>query len=182
MIERKSRASTWTESPHHGKRGANGRRLCLECGKELSEKRKRFTFCSDECRRHREVKCHPARARAYVKARDHGICARCGLDCEALDDAVKDFGLSYGANWWRPNGLSQTELAIRWLVDQGFVQSRIAYSGWMSTWQAHHKTAVVEGGGQCDLDGYETLCWRCHAEETKELAARMVAAEGGGRP
>ena len=93
------RGATWNDSPHYGKRGPNGRRLCLECGEELSEKRKRFTFCGDECRNRHEIKCHPTAARWHVKARDHGICARCGLDCAALALIALAL-LGYALIWW----------------------------------------------------------------------------------
>jgi hypothetical protein len=43
-------------------------------------------------------------------------------------------------------------------------------------WEAHHKVAVADGGGLCGLDGYETLCVRCHGKESghqrKERRAR----------
>lgn len=45
-----------------------------------------------------------------------------------------------------------------------------------SGWEAHHKVAVVEGGGECGLDGYETLCFECHDAETAALAARRAEA------
>lgn len=36
-----------------------------------------------------------------------------------------------------------------------------------SQWQAHHHVVSVrEGGGQCGLEGYITLCLKCHAVET----------------
>ena len=43
-------------------------------------------------------------------------------------------------------------------------------------WQADHIVAVVEGGGECGLDGYRTLCTVCHRRETAALAARRAAA------
>ena len=35
-------------------------------------------------------------------------------------------------------------------------------------WQADHIVAVVNGGGCCDLDGYQTLCLECHKKKTIE--------------
>lgn len=37
-------------------------------------------------------------------------------------------------------------------------------------WQADHINPVCEGGGECDLDNYRTLCTICHEKETKKLA------------
>src|SRR5271157_4037114 len=41
-------------------------------------------------------------------------------------------------------------------------------------WQADHIVPVVEGGGECGLDGYRTLCIACHKKETAALAARRA--------
>lgn len=44
-------------------------------------------------------------------------------------------------------------------------------------WQADHIVPVVEGGGECGLDGYRTLCTTpCHKEETAALASRLAKA------
>jgi len=176
------RAATWLDSPHYGQRGPHNRRLCLECGEELSETRKRFTFCGDACRAAREVKCHPGSARWQVFARDHGICARCGFDCAALDEALKEFGFTYphyDDGWMKERGY-QSELAKEWLREQGFRES--FWGKWKSTWETHHRTAVVEGGGGCELDGLETLCYRCHRAETADLARRRADARRGRVP
>ncbi len=39
-------------------------------------------------------------------------------------------------------------------------------------WEAHHIIAVSEGGGECGLENYETLCVLCHKAETAGLRAR----------
>jgi hypothetical protein len=33
--------------------------------------------------------------------------------------------------------------------------------------------AVAEGGGECGLDGYETICRECHRQETAALIRRL---------
>jgi len=43
-------------------------------------------------------------------------------------------------------------------------------------WQADHIVPVIEGGGECGLDNYRTLCTACHKEETAALAGRRAAA------
>jgi 5-methylcytosine-specific restriction endonuclease McrA len=42
------------------------------------------------------------------------------------------------------------------------------------SWDADHTLPVVEGGGECGLDGYRTLCRPCHKSETAKLAARRA--------
>ena len=44
---------------------------------------------------------------------------------------------------------------------------------WRTFWEAHHKHAVSEGGGECGLENYETLCLWCHKRETKALHGRL---------
>jgi 5-methylcytosine-specific restriction endonuclease McrA len=41
-------------------------------------------------------------------------------------------------------------------------------------WEADHVQAVVEGGGLVGLEGFQTLCLRCHRAKTAELAARRA--------
>ncbi len=43
----------------------------------------------------------------------------------------------------------------------------------LSTWQADHRHAVAEGGADCGLGNYRTLCLRCHARATRELHQRL---------
>ena len=41
-------------------------------------------------------------------------------------------------------------------------------------WQADHIVPVIEGGGECGLDNYRTLCTACHKAETAKLAKRRA--------
>lgn len=43
-------------------------------------------------------------------------------------------------------------------------------------WDADHIQAVVEGGGECGLDNYRTLCCRCHKDETAKLRKKLASA------
>ena len=40
-------------------------------------------------------------------------------------------------------------------------------------WQADHIQAVAEGGGQCGIGNFRTLCTRCHGKETAKLHVRL---------
>jgi len=106
-------------------------------------------------------------ARRLVFHRDKGICAHCGFDADALDDAVKKLcpHPPYGWYIFRP---SETYKAF--LIENKLRLNR-------SHWEAHHKHAVAEGGGACGLDNYETLCWRCHPTETGKLLRRLNQAK-----
>ena len=41
-------------------------------------------------------------------------------------------------------------------------------------WQADHIIPVAEGGGECGLENYRTLCTPCHKRETRALARRLA--------
>ena len=41
-------------------------------------------------------------------------------------------------------------------------------------WQADHIIPVVEGGGECGLENYWTLCSACHKRETAALKRRLA--------
>ena len=141
-------------------RGPNGERLCRWCHGPVPKPRR--TFCCDACVVEWNIRVDPQFARHRVEQRDHGVCGRCGLDTEtlryelqALRDAVRTTEQFHA---WEQ----------RW-ADLGLRPNR-------HLWEAHHKVAVVEGGGECGLDGLETLCWRCHREETAGLARRRAEA------
>lgn len=40
-------------------------------------------------------------------------------------------------------------------------------------WQADHRIPVAEGGGECDISNYRTLCTACHQQETAALHRRL---------
>ena len=42
------------------------------------------------------------------------------------------------------------------------------------TWEADHIIPVIEGGGECGLENYRTLCLPCHKKETAALAKRRA--------
>lgn len=69
-------------------------------------------------------------------------------------------------------GDSSTIRRLLYKRDQGICQSCSRACG-RSNWDADHILAVAEGGGGCDLRGYQTLCKRCHAKKTKELIRRL---------
>lgn len=145
----------------------SGKWLCRNCGKPCSGRR--TSWCSDACLEEAGIKAWPAFARQKVHQRDHGVCARCGIDCEALAEAIRGLQPTDPPTWgsrrvrrWQDH----TSTFCQFLKVNGLKRDR-------SMWEAHHRHAVIEGGGECGLDGYETLCWRCHNQETHELRRRI---------
>jgi 5-methylcytosine-specific restriction enzyme A len=140
------------------------RRPCRRCGGEVPTGR--WTFCSPECVHQWKLRTDPGYLREQVFARDRGVCARCGLDTEALrkDKRKLDF---------RARRAFEREWGVR-----------------RRLWDADHIVPVAEGGGECGLSNMRTLCLRCHREVTAELRARLAArrsktpagAAGADRP
>lgn len=148
-------------------RGPNGRKLCRWCGKEVTNARR--SYCDDRCREEFDIRMTSGYVRSLVERRDREVCARCGLDCRALDDAIYELQQTFNeAQEARGEryvyGVST--LLGRWLRANKLIGT--------AAWEAHHKAAVVEGGGCCGLEGYETLCWRCHGSETGRLRRRLA--------
>lgn len=65
-----------------------------------------------------------------------------------------------------------TEHWTREEMDRRFGEAISARSG--HTWEADHIIPVVEGGGECGLENYRTLCLPCHRKETAALARRRA--------
>ena len=140
-------------------KGPNGRGLCRECSVEVPVGRR--TFCSDTCVGKWRIKTDPAFVRMAVLARDGGKCAVCGFE------TIKAQRVFSAASRW----LSRVTLsshALDWLLEHWRIKSR-----WRSWWDADHIVSVVEGGGECGLEGYRTLCVGCHREVTSALRKRI---------
>lgn len=132
-------------------RGPNGRRLCRYCQQEVPGGRR--TFCSDPCVLEWRIRTDPGFARLKVKERDHGICACCKLDTERYRE--------------------ETRRALGWSGFQEAMKARGFHDPYGHLWEADHIVPVVEGGGECGLDGYRTLCIPCHKAATKALHQRL---------
>ena len=146
-------------------KGPNGRALCRECKTEVPPNRK--TFCSRECVAAWRIKSDPTYVRQQAFARDHGVCAICGLDTQQLERVL----LAYYAE-------SGKEAALKLAASVGFkVRFYAARYGRIKIRSLHeidHIVPVAEGGGLCSLDQMRTLCTRCHKKVTAELMARLA--------
>ncbi len=135
-------------------KGPNGRNLCRWCNLEVPKGR--VTFCSDFCVEEWRLRTDPGYLRDKVFERDKGICAACGVDCEAAWIHLK-----------RLRGAARVRTLLEWGVKP---RAR------KSLWDADHIVPVVEGGGECDLANLRTLCLKCHRAATAELRKRRTAA------
>ncbi len=104
------------------------------------------TYCSNFCLQEWLLRRDPQLVRAKLIERDNGICQQCGTDTKVW----------IGPKEKKPGFRAPGELRY--------------------TFEAHHRQAVIEGGGCCGLDGYATLCRPCHTRETVALAQRLAVS------
>lgn len=168
-------------------RGPNGRLLCRWCGTET--KPPRMTFCSASCVHEWTIRTGGPEIRIMLLKRDKGVCACCGVDTLSLRQRIHpDWNLVF-REWsdqrningslteaqrddWREYRrevvvLRDTERAK---VDPGYVE--VLRSGRSDLWDADHIIPVEEGGGQCGLSNYQTLCVVCHLKKNAKHAAQ----------
>ncbi len=101
--------------------------------------------------------------RRAVHKRDRGICYLCGIDCDEI--ARRLASSAKGAIWHemkKARGLRLLEHL--WGV---------SLSGRLSFWDMDHDVPLSEGGRH-SLPNLRTLCRKCHARETAQLAARRA--------
>lgn len=159
--------------PPHRPRGPNGERYCRRCGEVL--RGRRTQWCSDRCSLFARIEAGwQGAAREYLRQRDRGVCAACGLDTEAL---LRWLGRLWpGRRRWLFHRLpvyGQPEIqatrlgaAVRELERRGFDAGK-------SLWQADHIVPIVEGG-ELSPTNLQTLCVPCHKADTAALAARRA--------
>src|SRR3982751_5486495 len=85
------------------RQGPNGRALCRWCNLEVPPRR--LTFCSDWCVHEWKLRTDPGYLRDRVFERDRGVCAVCGLDCEAEIRRLKRLGGASRITGWAAWGL-----------------------------------------------------------------------------
>jgi 5-methylcytosine-specific restriction protein A len=134
--------------------GEHGERLCYNCLGPLPPHR-RFN-CSKECSKAWRVRTSHAYMRYLVFQRDHGVCALCSADTVALQKEYSRL----------PNSTERSHFR-----DQHGIPVGRSSSDW---WDADHIVPVIEGGGECDLANFRTLCLPCHKKVTRELRHRLV--------
>ncbi len=147
-----------------------GRPLCRWCGKVVKPPRR--SWCSQECADARLLEFDP---RGAVKKRDHGICASCGLDADAIRaEAYLVYNRIHALGWGQWNyGERIGGLLARWVQRRlpGRDVSRLRLD--RSWWEADHAVPLIEGGSW-GLDNLRTLCTWCHKAESAKLAARRA--------
>jgi predicted transcriptional regulator len=124
--------------------------FCRECGANV---RKPFLYyCCWQCAHTYRMRTSQHYARRAVIARCGWCCARCGVDCRELEQQYIAAEIQITGN----------RMAVLMRRKRTFAH-------------AHHKVAVVEGGGEATtVDDFELLCVNCHAAETTKLRTRLT--------
>lgn len=134
-------------------KGPNGHNLCRFCQEEVKPPRR--TFCSG------------AKTR-YSRRKINGIWTK----------GVYQAGHGCVHEWCLRNSPRYAREAV-FDRDQGKCTHCGTQYPRRGTWQADHIIPVVEGGGECGLEGFQTLCLECHKKKTKEEKNRRSAAKNG---
>lgn len=161
------------------------RGICRWCGGEVQKPK--LTWCSDRCVQEYMVRNNTGSARRAVFDRDHGECDGCGFQAGRLADWTHLLhSIAFSGSDHRYPGGRFYNMRYGNYID--WVQYRTntgeaEAAGWIArelrnwqrdAWEADHIIPVIEGGGQCGLDNYRTLCVPCHKAETAKLAGRRA--------
>ena len=146
-----------------------GNRACRWC--RGSVKLPRRTFCSAECVHEFNLRSSGGYLRWHVEQRDKGICAVCGVDAIAL--RRKYYAL---CRWLRKRKHAGFVRLRRAFLDRHGIPNGREDSDW---WDADHVLPVEDGGGECGLSGYQTLCIPCHQRKTAEQARQKAERRRG---
>jgi 5-methylcytosine-specific restriction protein A len=149
-------------------KGPNGRALCRWCNQEVPKGKR--SFCSDACVHEHKIRTNPGYVREQLWERDQGVCAACGFD-------LKQFKATWGNHFHEIRALPQhrwkavEEIMSELLDRMGQQYGRRDLPIWPgeTLWNADHILEVVNGGGECGLENYQTLCIPCHKAKTRQM-------------
>lgn len=151
---------------HKPPRGPDGRPRCRWCRNEVP--RRRRTYCSAACVHEWRLRSDPGYVRDQVFIRDRGVCQACGTDAGKLYRILNYVRRRHRGHW-----------AIKRYIKSILHDIGFGTVAWPRTlWDADHIVPVVEGGGQCGLENFRTLCIACHKLETSRLRIRRRRTAG----
>ena len=153
-----------------------GNFLCRLCKKPCSEVSRHW--CSEECLRQYLTISNGSYVRAQLLERDRGICVECGVNGAQMNEALarlKDDLL-------HPLLMTIHPMIVTTLRAEGWTNVKLRGRGsyadaveFSSCWEADHIQSVAEGGGQCGLENYRTLCYICHKRASKAQAKERAS-------
>jgi 5-methylcytosine-specific restriction protein A len=151
--------------------------LCRLCKKPCPSGERQW--CSEECLRAYLTISDGNYVRAKLFERDGGVCALCGVDAARMDAALARLE----DDLLHPLLMSIHPMIVATLRAEGWRNIKLRGKGmyadaikFSSCWEADHITSVAEGGGQCGLENFRTLCFVCHKKQSAEQAKARAAA------
>ena len=110
-----------------------------------------MTFCGPGCIVQHRLRTDPVFVRECVFLRDRGVCAVCRVDTARV----------------------QADLYALPTRERNALAARLGYPPTRGElWDADHILPVAEGGGECGVEGYQTLCVTCHRAKSAAQAVR----------
>lgn len=163
---------------------------CCWCRQPVKPPRR--SWCGQACIDEYLIRSNPRHARDKVWERDQGVCRRCGLDVDALEEAKRTLVDETsgprrvpGREIFRYEDRAPEQpawreaLAVMALL--GFSQ-REAWRAGQHLWEMDHIVPVSEGGGGCGLENLRLLCLPCHRAVTAEWRAQRAAERSPAAP
>lgn len=142
--------------------GSRPAKVCRFCAGPCSGRR--TSWCSDACVQQYKLACNdPAAVSAALVERDREVCCSCGLDTRLFLRDMLNLPLDrIEKNLWRLEGFVSDSKLEAFVPTLGGTKMLLEEITRARLWQAHHVVPVSKGGGLCPLDGFLTLCLRCH--------------------
>lgn len=146
------------------RRGPNGEHLCRRCGAQVPHGRREW--CGQACVKAYIEMSDPKIISRRILERDNGTCAMCGFDCLKAQNELQDL---------RRNSLDEFRRYpyAAWQQRKDELRAK-GFRVETSLWEADHILEVVNGGGECGIENYQTLCQPCHKAKTKRLAQQRA--------
>jgi len=153
-------------------RDEQGRPLCRWCKKPVAPPRR--SWCSAECIHEYRIRSDGSYIRAQLFERDQGVCAACGQDTEALRKELQALRGAIFAAREAPARLEACMRAKERFAEVGRMGFKVGGTSPVggipcheTLWHADHVIPVHQGGGECGLEGLQTLCVPCHDRKTR---------------
>jgi len=147
----------------------SGKGRCRWCDREVPPPK--VSFCGKACVHEWRVRRDSQYVRSCLRRRDKGHCSFCGEDAIAIYKKFQN-ACTVKQKILKDKGLKGKKLKEKM---SDFVDSLCAKIMWPkigkwdregSFWQADHILGVADGGGECGLENYQTLCTPCHRSKT----------------
>lgn len=147
------------------RRDAYGYYLCRLCKSPCPEGER--SWCSERCLKRYLTISSGGYVRHQLLERDRGICALCGVDGVRMDAALAQLR----EDLLHPLLMSIHPMIATSLRAEGWTNIKLRGRGcyadaleFSSCWEADHIVPVHDGGGQCGIENYRTLCYVCHKQ------------------